>query len=48
MYRLMYRGSGRRFAEITPSKKKKREKSAREIFAETCTETNRRNVNPRE
>lgn len=24
MYRLMYRGSGRRFAEITPSKKKKK------------------------
>lgn len=38
MYRLMYRGSGRRFAEITPSKKKKkteegenkRERKARE------------------
>lgn len=29
MYRLMYRGSGRRFAEITPPKKKK-EKKARE------------------
>ena len=54
MYRLMYRGSGRRFAEITPSKKKKkteegenkreREKSAGEIFAGTWTERNRRTV----
>ena len=26
MYRLMYRGSGRRFAEITPSKKKRKQK----------------------
>lgn len=26
MYRLMYRGSGRRFAEITPPKKKKKRK----------------------